>query len=115
MNTTLKKKIFKIIALLAVCFSCQNNNVPDGVIAKDKMTKILIEIHNLEAKIAVQNMPADSSKMYYYKLQGEIFKSYQTDSSQFNKSFKYYLGQGTAFDNIYAAVVDSLSLQEAKK
>ena len=101
--------------MILISFACQNNKIPKDIIVKEQMTEILIDIHSLEAKIAVKNLPNDSSKMYYYQMQEEIFKSYNIDSANFNKSFKYYLSNGVAFDNIYAGVVDSLSLEEAKK
>ena len=109
------KKLSILLSIILISFACKNNNTPKGILEKNQMTDILIDIHRLEAKIAVKNLPNDSSKLYYYKLQEEIFKSYHTDSAKFNNSFRYYLSNGAAFDNIYASVVDSLSLEEVQQ
>ena len=103
--------LFTLILLLA---SCQDNKVPSDILSQPKMESILIGIHEAEAKISVKNLPADSSKLYYYQMQSQILKSHKTDSAQFNKSFKYYLAKGTDFDNMYARIIDSLGLREAQ-
>ncbi len=103
--------LFTLVLLLA---SCQNNEIPSDILSQPKMESILIAIHEAEAKISVRNLPADSSKLYYNQMQSQILKFHKTDSVQFNRSFKFYLGRGTEFDNMYARIVDSLGLMEVQ-
>lgn len=99
--------------LLAACK--EDTKAPSWVIPENKMVEILIQIHLAESRVSLKNLPADSSNKYFQYLQGNIYSNYKVDSVSFNKSFKYYSADSKKIDQIYSAVVDSLSLRETMK
>jgi len=98
-----------LIALLAGC--AQERSVPEGILPTDKMVSILTDIHELETKVANLKLTYDSSTLLYKQQQDSIFKKHQVTDSVYTESFDYYLQQVELLDQIYAAVVDSLSLR----
>ena len=107
-------KTITTMIFFTVIMACSQNKEDKTVLPKSKMVSILNDIHLAEAKISVKNLPSDSAKLYFYQFEQEILNKHSTDSAAFNKSFKYYLSQGTLFDQIYGEVVDSLGLNESK-
>ncbi len=85
--------------------------MPEGILPTDKMVSILTDIHELETKVANLKLTYDSSSLLYKQQQDSIFKKHQVTDSVYTESFDYYLQQVELLDEIYAAVVDSLSLR----
>ncbi len=109
----MKKSIF-IFLTVAVLASC-GENLPEGILERDKMVGVLIRIHIAEAKTNNSYRYADSIKSYYQVLEDTIFKNYNTNKADFDKSYQYYMKDPTKMEKIYAEVVDSLSFREGIK
>lgn len=95
--------------MLAGC--AQKRSVPEGILPTDKMVSILTDIHELETQVSNLKLTHDSSTLLYKQQQDSIFKKHQVTDSVYSESFDYYLQQVELLDEIYAAVVDSLSLR----
>lgn len=108
------KKLFILIVFLSV-FSCDKKDpaMPDDLLSKESMVNILINIHIAEAAISLKDLPSDSAQVLYKRKKQEIFKEHGVASSRFYKSYQYYISDIKGMDDIYAAVIDSLSLREA--
>ncbi len=76
------------------------------------MVSILIEMHMLEGKLNTLNLKRDSLEKLYYYYEHEVYAKHEVSDSVYLKSYEHYLSQPKQFESIYAAVVDSLSLQE---
>ena len=86
---------------------------PPGTLDKDRMINILIDIHIAEAKAGGAALRSqDSSTVYYKVLESKVFKKHGVDSTKYYNSYRYYMHNIKEMDQIYAAVVDSLSLRE---
>jgi hypothetical protein len=103
-----------------VCFlftACDSGNEqqqpPAGLIPKEKMVSLLIDIHIAESKIMQRNMPGDSAQVLFQDYKAEILKKMKVDKEVFRKSYEYYMVNISDMDAIYAIVVDSLSLRES--
>jgi hypothetical protein len=104
------------LVLISLGFSCgKSDKSPEGIIPAEKMRDMLIQIHLAEAKVSAQNIPADTSIKVFRAMQDHIYSKFGVDSSTFNKSYRYYIVHVEKMDEIYTAVVDSLSLREARK
>lgn len=108
------KTISMLILFISLTLACSQADEDKTMLLKSKMISILNDIHIAESEIAIKNLPSDSARLYFYQFQKGIFEKHDTDSTTFNKSFKYYLSQGVLFDQIYGEVVDSLGLKESK-
>jgi hypothetical protein len=80
--------------------------------SKQQMVSFLIDLHLMEAKINVVRFPKDSTKAYFPRIEEALFEKHNITDSVYFKSYQYYLNDMFAMEEIYSAVVDSLSLRE---
>jgi hypothetical protein len=109
------KKYFSIL-LVFFLVSCEDssNQVPSDLLSKEVMVKILIDIHLAEAKVTQTGFPPDTAIKAFQKSKNEILKKNGANPEIFKKSYYYYMNNLQGMDDIYAAVVDSLSFREAR-
>jgi hypothetical protein len=85
---------------------------PLGLIPKDKMANILAEIHLAETKAhSLDISNSDTTNVIFRKLEAEIFKKYQVDTSSYYKSYRYYLIEPEQFSDIYKDVIEKIKIQ----
>jgi hypothetical protein len=85
---------------------------PENIMSKREMIDFLIDLHIIEAKISMSRIPYDSIKLFFPKVEDSLYRKHQISDSLYKKSYQYYLENITQMEEIYAAVVDSLSLRE---
>ena len=108
------KSLFGCVLFLSVSlflFSCEDP-LPEKVLSKDKMVNILKDLHLGEAYVNANYSYNDSSRYLYKKFEDSTYKAYGTDAVTFDSSMAYYGRNIKQLDEIYALVVDSLSLKE---
>ncbi len=101
------KKLSVLFFVFIFLISCKEEKTPIGIIAKDKMVGILVDMHISDAYlnqvINVDTLQGQAKSRYNY-----IFKKYKTDSTKFSKSLNYYSLKTDEFDKMYQNVLDSL-------
>lgn len=106
------KKFFLVLLMAAA--ACKGpEDIPEDILPKEKMVQLLIRIHIAEAAVGVRNLPSDSASKLFKAYQNELFKKAEVDDSVYARSYSYYVERPELMDQIYAAVVDSLSLRES--
>jgi hypothetical protein len=106
------KRLLTALLFLSACVKPETP--PPGVIPKDQMTEILIDIHVAEAQVSHLNLRSyDSMQVAYNGFERDIFQKYRVDSTSYNQSYQYYLRNPKLMEEIYTAVVDSLALRES--
>jgi hypothetical protein len=106
------KKLFLILSVVAL-FGCKpKDKPPEDIMSKQEMVSFLIDLHIIEAKISVARFPNDSVKVIFPQIEEELFAKHNISDSIYFKSYQYYLNDMFAMEEIYTAVVDSLSLRE---
>ncbi|MEP2064201.1 MAG: DUF4296 domain-containing protein [Ekhidna sp.] len=101
-----------LTALVILC-ACSTSDVPEDLLSKEKMTKAMIEIHLLEARISKLTIdPRDSAQAVYDHYERLLFKDLEINQDQYERSFNYYVDNANEFQKIYNAVVDSLMAKE---
>ncbi|CAN5849719.1 hypothetical protein BH24BAC1_BH24BAC1_00560 [soil metagenome] len=78
------------------------------------MATILADLHLAEAQADYQFSNRDTAQMAFNVLEKQIFAKHEVPDSVFKQSYDYYLLYLKEFDQIYAAVVDTLNLRELK-
>ena len=96
---------------LAGCIS-KSDTPPQGILSKEKMIEYLIDLQINEAKLSTLSLPQDTVKEFYDQLQHDLFRKHNIVDSVYYKSLAYYLYDVKEMEDIYGAVVDSLSLRE---
>ena len=99
----MRKHIFLFFLALTFLVAC--NDTPKGIIERDKMVNLIVDVHIIDGTIYNINEPtSDSLYKYGNDRYNKLFKSYQTDSTQFKNSFKYYSKQPEVMLEMYTDV-----------
>jgi hypothetical protein len=106
------KKNF-LILIAVVMFGCiPKDKPPENIMSKEQMVSFLIDLHLIEAKISISRFPNDSVKVIFPEIEEELFRKHHISDSIYFRSYQYYLNDMFEMEEIYTAVVDSLSLRE---
>ena len=105
---------WRIILLMIGLAACSSDDKPKNLIDQNTMVNIMTDIHLIEAEINnIHLQHQDSSVFMYQKLKVKMLKKYNTDTSVFNASFKYYVLNPDKMKPIYSEV--KKKLEEIKK
>ena len=105
---------WRIITLIIGLTACSSDKKPENLIDQSTMVNIMTDVHLLEAEINNLHLQhQDSAVFMYQKLKVKMLKKYNTDSSVFNASFKYYILNPDKMKPIYVEV--KKKLEEIKK
>jgi len=107
--------VFFIITSFVIFSSCSSKErVPEGVLTKDQMVNVLIELHIAEEKVNQLKLPIDSSKTLAAVMKDKVLEKTNVEDTVFEDSFNYYLDRPKEMEQIYTAIVDSLQLREQR-
>lgn len=107
----MKKKFCLMVT--CILFGCISEvKIPDDVMSKNEMISFLIDVHILEAKMGQLSLSRDSAYEVFSHFESEIFEQHEVDDSLYNKSLEFYYMNPEIMEEIYEAVLDSLSLYE---
>ena len=102
------------LGLLWLLFACGPNaengtERPDNLVDEDRMVAILTEVHLNEAKVGKLNLrSSDSSNLVYKRLERQLLKKYDVDTSAYSRSYIYYASHPEAMERLYKRVVEKL-------
>ena len=106
--------IYRFISFLflVLSLSCTSNSSPQGILDKNLMVSILVDIQLTEGKVSSLPVTYDSSQVLYSLMEKDIFSKHGVTDSVFTTSMEYYLEDAEKMDRIYARVIDSLVVLE---
>ena len=107
----MKKLFFNIILLVAV--SCASDQTPETVMSEQAMINFLIDLHVTEATVQNLRLNTDSAGVVFAAQEKFLFKKHNISDSKFHDSYNYYLAHPIILEEIYGAVVDSISLRQS--
>ena len=93
--------LFLLALSLISCSSRKPKLTDEGILTKESMTSVLVDMHLTDALIFTHNANTKS----------ELFAKYECNDSIFKKSLEYYTLNGEIKD-IYDNVLDSLNKQK---
>ena len=97
-------KLLLSLWLLAAC-TAPDDAQPDNLIPEPRMAAILTQIHLAEARVSrIGLATSDSSNIVYKRLEKQIFRQLQVDTSAYTKSYIYYSSHPRQMERIYKQV-----------
>ncbi len=97
--------LFGVVAalILSGCFR------PKGVLSRDKMTDVLVDMHKTDALLAEKNIAYGqySKKAQYYNY---IFKKHGITKAEFDSTLVWYTKNPIKFENMYEDVLKKLTV-----
>ncbi|MDW7690591.1 DUF4296 domain-containing protein [Flammeovirgaceae bacterium SG7u.111] len=94
--------------LLVSLVACDKNKLPKGVIPKDQMIDVTVDMQMLESKVDMRIKGKEEQKAYFTALQNELYKKHGIDSAIYTQSFDYYMNRLADSRDIFKAVNDSI-------
>lgn len=113
----LTKKIFLPLGIILAIIACTDTlTAPDNVIDEKTMSKILADIHLIEAKSSQLSFQAyDSTKVVYNELERRVMVKYKTDTTRYKASYKFYVTNPESMIRIYDETLKILKDMEEKR
>jgi len=103
--------VFLLAALMSACTYDKGTEAPDNLVPPDKMISFLVDLHLAEAKMSYGDIrDADSLEIVFRNYERSLFNKYDMQDSAYYRSYEYYLTNMDQLQEIYGAVVDSLSV-----
>jgi hypothetical protein len=109
------------IFLIPLFFACNDsdqllNSRPSGVLSKEKMTQVILDINLAESSMRFGNVQHTmiSDSIYQKSQYLEVFSKNDVKPEDFNKSLMYYAEHIDDLNDIYTAVINRLTEMQAK-
>ena len=100
-----RMRIYNVLFFLIpiFLFSC-GTKAPNGILDHQQMTGLLVDLHIVDGSLFEVAQDPDSLFKYGVNEYQYVFKQHKTDSTQFEKSFKYYTNKPDQLFEIYEEV-----------
>ena len=104
----MRKFITLFFLTVTFLYACKDHNTNTGIIEKQKMTSLMTDLIIIDGSLYNVVQSPDSLFKYGMGNYLNLFKRYNTDSSQFSRSFKYYISKPLELQAICDQVVLNL-------
>ncbi|MBX2911973.1 MAG: DUF4296 domain-containing protein [Cyclobacteriaceae bacterium] len=106
----------KYLAIVAVVVlpQCRQEERPAGLLDKDEMVALLVDVYLSEAKVTVAGVPRDSAYKLFAHFDRSVTVSRGIADSTLTASYEYYFQRPEELEKILDAVIDTLNLREQR-
>jgi len=106
------KRSFLLVLIILVIGCSKTIEIPEGILEKDKMISIMLDIHIKEGQVQQLRLARDSSNRVFKYFERGIFAKHEVLDSVYYNSLGFYYDHSGLMEEIYTAIVDSLSVRE---
>lgn len=107
----IKQKIAILFSFCLIFISCNQEEIPKGIIEKQKMINVMVDMQITDSYLN-QVINRDTMMMEAHTRYNYIFKKFGIDSDQFSRSLLYYSKKPDEFNKMFDGVLDSLNTKE---
>lgn len=114
--TEMKGRIKYLSLAVVLCLTrCGNEEKkPEGLLNKQEMVALMVEVYLAEAKISVNNISRDSAAKLFGPFEESILAERGMVDSTLKANYSYYLQKPVELESILDAVIDTLNLREQR-
>jgi hypothetical protein len=94
--------------------ACQGDKEPEGILSKEQLSALFVEFYLAEARIGNTTVVKDSALQLFLPFEESFLKEKGISDSVLRKTYTYYFSNPSKLEEIYDAVIDTLSLREQK-
>jgi Domain of unknown function (DUF4296) len=94
--------------------ACQNDKEPEGVLSKEQLSALFVEFYLAEARLGNGTVVRDSALQLFLPFEESFLKEKGVSDSVLRKTYTYYFSNPSKLEQIYDAVIDTLSLREQR-
>ncbi|MDO7848164.1 DUF4296 domain-containing protein [Hymenobacter sp. M29] len=103
-----------LLLALPACDRPEDAPPPADLLPREKMVRLLADLHVLEAQVESSRLPPDSGRALFLSQKKTLLWSREVTDSTFQRSYRYYGIHGKDLSEIYNSVVDTLSQRQSK-
>ncbi len=94
--------------------ACQSDKEPEGILSKEQLSALFVEFYLAEVRIGNTTLVRDSALQLFLPFEESFLKEKGVSDSVLRKTYTYYFSNPSKLEQIYDAVIDTLSLREQK-
>jgi Domain of unknown function (DUF4296) len=108
-------KIF-LLSILVACGGSQDTQItiPDNVLSEEKMAKVMVDIHLLEATLNINTYTKDRVNIGTITPTSDILKKNKTTKKEYDDSFNFYTQNPALLGEVYDLVLIDLSKMQSQ-
>ncbi|MEK6783245.1 MAG: DUF4296 domain-containing protein [Bacteroidota bacterium] len=103
-------------AFVVVCWfsSCNLDKKPPGVLGKQELAEVLVELYAGEARMSGLAVVPDSSLKLFQPFEEELLRKRGIPDSIMKITYRYYVAHPVDLEQVYDVVIDTLTLREQR-
>ena len=104
-----------LFIFILIFFSCNTATNDNGIISNDKFTRIIIDIHLIEAEFENQKLNDEfKANAILQNDYDSIFDLHNITYEDFQKSLKYYSLENNELELIYSKALEEIKKEKSK-
>jgi hypothetical protein len=103
-----------LVFLFLVWSACSSPKKPEGVLTQSQLSALFIDIYLAEARLDVMPVAKDSSIRFYIPFEQKLLQAKGISDSTLKKTYSYYLAHPKELEQVYDAVIDTLTLRDQR-
>lgn len=103
-----------VIFILVLMASCQKNEKPKDVLTQAQLSAFLVDVYLAEARVDAIPQVKDSTIKYFLPMEEKLLKNRGLSDSVLRATYVYYGAHPKELEQVYDAVIDSLTLREKR-
>ena len=107
--------MFRTLLFIFIFFSCNTATNDNGIISNDKFTRIIIDIHLIEAEFENQKLNDEfKANAILQNDYDSIFDLHNITYEDFQKSLKHYSLEKNELELIYSKALEEIKKEKSK-
>lgn len=103
-----------MMAFILSFSACQSDKIPEGILNQEELSALFVEFYLAEARISSTTIVRDSALQLFLPFEKSFLERKGVSDSTLRKTYEYYFNNPVKLEQVYDAVIDTLSLREQK-